>query len=124
MDDAILYSANWQKHLEQLELTLKTFLENRFSCNPKKTELAFHKLEYLGFVVSGEGIQMSERRIQAIKHIYPPKNVKGLLKLLGMTNFWRRFIPSIQQKRIICVNYYEKTRSSFGHLTVRKSLSI
>ena len=98
MDDAILYSADWQNHLEQLELTLKTFLENRFSCNPKKTELAFHKLEYLGFVVSGEGIHMSERRIEAVKHIYPPKNVKGLLKLLGMTNFWRRFIPQYSAK--------------------------
>ena len=62
------------------------------------TELAFHKLAYLGFVVSGEGIQMSERRIEAIKHIYPPKNVKGLLKLLGMTNFWKRFIAQYSAK--------------------------
>jgi len=48
--------------------------------------------------VSGEGIQMSERRIEAIKHIYPPKNVKGLLKLLGMTKFWKRFIPQYSAK--------------------------
>jgi len=124
MDDSLVHSPTWQNHLAQLELTLSAFLENRFSGNPKKTELAFHKLEYLGFVVSGEGIQMSKRRIEAIKHIYPPTNVKGLLKLPGMTNFWKRFIPSIQPKRIICVNYYEKTRSSFGHLTVRRSLII
>jgi len=54
MDDALVHSHAWRNHLEQLELTLSTFLENPFSCNPKKTELAFHKLEYLLFRLRSE----------------------------------------------------------------------
>ena len=60
----------------------------------KKTELAYSRIEYLGFVLSADGIQMSEKRIEAIGKITAPKNVKGLQRILGLFNFWRKFMPS------------------------------
>ena len=60
MDDLALYTNKFDGHVEQLKLTLSTLRENRFSCNPKKTELAHSRIEYLGFVLSTDGIQMSE----------------------------------------------------------------
>jgi len=59
----------------------------------QKTELAYSRIEYLGFVLSADGIQMSEKRIEAIGKITAPRNVKGLQRILGLFNFWRKFVP-------------------------------
>jgi len=94
MDDLSLYTNKFDDRIEQLKLTLSTLRENRFSCNPKKTELAYSRIEYLGFLLSADGIQMSEKRIEAIGKITAPRNVKGLQRTLGLFNFWRKFVPS------------------------------
>ena len=98
MDDLILFSRTFSSHLEQLKVTLETLKSNSLSCNPKKTELCFDQVEYLGFRVSSEGIRINERRIEAIKHITAPKNVKGLLRILGNFNFWRKYIPNYAKR--------------------------
>jgi len=97
MDDVLISSNTFQDHLNQLKLTLSTLRDYRFSCNPIKTELAFQSVEYLGFILDGKGIQMSDKRIQAIQKITPPKNVKALQRILGLLNFWRKFIPQYAQ---------------------------
>ena len=93
VDDILIYSTDWESHLEQLELTLKTLSENEISCNPNKTEIGFLELEYLGHRISGDSVRISEKRIEAISKISAPKNVKGFQRLLGMFNFWRKSIP-------------------------------
>ena len=93
-DDIVCHSNKFDEHIEQLRLTLSTIRENRFSCNPKKTELACSRVEYLGFVLSADGIQMSEKRIEAIGKITAHRNVQALQRILGLFNFWRRFVRS------------------------------
>ena len=94
MDGISCYTNKFDDHIEQLKFTLSTPRENRFSCNPKKTELACSRTEYLGFVLSADGIQMSEKRIEAIGKITAPRNVKELQRILGLFNFWRKYVPS------------------------------
>ena len=93
MDDILIFSNNWNSHLQQLQLALQTLQESNLSCNPRKTEIGFPEMEYLGYRVSADSLRISEKRIEAIKNISPPKNVKGLQRLLGMLNYWRRYIP-------------------------------
>ena len=62
--------------MEQLEVTLKTLQENRISCNPNKTEIGYQEVEYLGHRLSADSV--SEKRIEAIRKISAPKNVKAL----------------------------------------------
>jgi len=77
MDDTAVFTNKFDEYIKQLKLTLCTFRENRFSCNPKKTELACNRVEYLGFVLSADG-----------------RNMKALQRSLGLFNFWRKFVPS------------------------------
>jgi len=60
----------------------------------QKRQNLHSRIEYLGFVLSADGIQMSEKRIEAIFKITAPKNIKGLQRILGLFNFWRKFVPS------------------------------
>lgn len=94
MDDVITWSVTWSEHLRQIELTLKTLESANLSCNPRKTEIGFESIEYLGYRISGSSLRLSERRIEAIGKINAPKNLKGLQRCLGMFCFWRRHIPN------------------------------
>jgi len=49
MNDATVASSIWESHLQQLNLLFKTLAKNNLSVNPRKTELAFQEVEYLGF---------------------------------------------------------------------------
>ena len=98
MDDLLLGNADWKTHLSQLKLTLETLQQNNLSCNPKKTELAYSQVDYLGFKISAEGLQLSEKRVETIKKISAPKNLKGLQRVLGLLNFWRRSISNYAQR--------------------------
>ena len=93
MDDLVLYTQDWESHLQQLELTLQTLQDANLSCNPRKTEIGFPEICYLGYRVSGESVRINKKRIEAIDKIVAPKSVKGLQRLLGMMNYWRTMVP-------------------------------
>ncbi|XP_016145267.1 RNA-directed DNA polymerase homolog, partial [Sinocyclocheilus grahami] len=51
-----------------------------------------HVAEFLGYVINDGGIQMDERKVDAIQNWPVPTTVKELQRFLGFANFYRRFI--------------------------------
>jgi len=92
VNDICCFSSDWDSHIEQLELTLCTLQDARLSCNPKKMEIAYPEMEYLGYQISGDSIRISNKQIEVIKKITPPKNVKVLQRILGMMNYWKKHV--------------------------------
>ena len=64
----------------------------RLSINPDKCVLAAHSLEYLGMRVSAEGCVPLSKHTVVISTFPQPSDKKGLLRFLGIINFYRRFI--------------------------------
>jgi len=60
--------------------------------NLKKTPLLRTQVEFLGYVVTADGIRADERKVRAIKEMPPPTNLKELKSFLGMTSYYRKFI--------------------------------
>jgi len=100
MDDLIIASNSWNSHLQQLELTLQTLQDANIACSPRKTEIGFPEIDYLGFRVSRSSLRLSEKRIEIISKITAPKNVKALQRILGMINYWRRYIPFLSRNAV------------------------
>jgi len=47
----------------------------------------------LGYRISGDSIRISNKRIEVIKKITPPKHVNALPRILGMMNYWKKHVP-------------------------------
>lgn len=67
MDDILVYSATLEEHKKHLEEVFRLLKTNQFLLKQSKCLLAQEKLEYLGHVISGEGVATDPSKIQAVQ---------------------------------------------------------
>ena len=51
------------------------------------------QVEFLGYIVSRDGIRASPDKTKAFKNLLIPKNVKEVRSFLGLASFYRRQVP-------------------------------
>jgi hypothetical protein len=66
--------------------------DNGLYANPKKCVFHVTSVDYLGYIVSPEGLTMDRAKTDAIAAWPAPRNVKEVQSFLGFANFYRRFI--------------------------------
>jgi hypothetical protein len=93
-DDILVYSKTWQEHLKHLAAVLQVLQDHQLFVKLSKCSFGVSEIEYLGHVVSGQGVSMDREKIQAVLDWPPPKNIKQLRGFLGLTGYYRRFIQS------------------------------
>ena len=65
--------------------------------NRKKSEFFLHKIQYLGHIISDEGIAMDLEKIKAIVDGPQPNDVHEVKSFLGLATYYRRFIYHFAQ---------------------------
>ena len=94
LDDILIYTHDddIEKHWATVRKILVRLRENNLFCNLKKCFFAKPSLDYLGFVVSREGVKADPKKLDTIRSWPVPKTVKETQSFLGFSNFYRRFI--------------------------------
>ena len=90
----------WESHIDHLRTVFARCSELNIKLNPKKVIIGRKQIEFLGHIVSSDGLRPSPKKIQAISTLKPPTDVNQLRKFLGMVNYYTAFIPrkaAIQQ---------------------------
>ena len=95
MDDVIACSATWEAHLKLLEDMFRALQTAGLTLKPAKIHFGPKEVQYLGHVLSADGIRMDEDRIKAIVDLKTPTTIKELRSVLGTVNFVRKFIPNL-----------------------------
>ena len=94
LDDIIVYSDNREEHEVHCHAALAILAQYGFRCKLSKCVYAQRSLNYLGYVLSADGISMDPKKTSSISDWPEPKNVKDIQVFLGFCNFYRRFVPN------------------------------
>ena len=98
-DDILVYSRSLEEHKKHLAIVLQTLQENQLFAKRSKCEFGQNKVEYLGHIISKEGVATDPVKVAAMVNWPVPTNVTQLRSFLGMTGYYRRFI---QNYGLIC----------------------
>uniref|UniRef100_A0A5S6QM93 Reverse transcriptase domain-containing protein n=1 Tax=Trichuris muris TaxID=70415 RepID=A0A5S6QM93_TRIMR len=95
LDDIIVTGANESEHLNNLDSLLRRLEENGLRCRVQKCKFFQREVEYLGHVLSANGLRPSETRVQAIKALPQPRNLQELKAFIGKVNYYGKFINNL-----------------------------
>lgn len=91
-DDILVYNKSEQDHVQHLSLVMEVMQANTLYAKQSKCALAVPKVEYLGHVISKEGVATDPSKITTMEQWPTPTTLKQLRGFLGLTGYYRRFI--------------------------------
>ncbi|XDV17726.1 hypothetical protein PO909_023545 [Leuciscus waleckii] len=97
LDDILIFSSSLQEHVQHVRRVLQRLLENGLFVKAEKCEFHAQSVQFLGYVISSEGIRMDPDKVKAVIEWPIPDSRKALQRFLGFANFYRRFIRNFSQ---------------------------
>ena len=93
LDDIIIYSQDETQHLKHLEIVFSHLQEAGLKMKRSKCDFIKREIHYLGHLISPDGISPLPNKLDSIKHMPAPNSVKEIKQFLGLTGYYRKFVP-------------------------------
>jgi hypothetical protein len=93
LDDLIIVWPSFQKHISDLKQVFERLKHFGLRANRSKCCFARESINYLGHVITKDGIRVNPLKVEAIVKMIPPNNVKKLKSFIQMCSWFRRFVP-------------------------------
>ncbi|XP_056598991.1 uncharacterized protein LOC130417451 [Triplophysa dalaica] len=94
LDDIIIYSNDWQRHMQHLRAVLSSLRRAGLTANPKKCAVGRVEVRYLGFHLGHGEVRPQIDKTAAIATAPRPKTKKEVRQFLGLAGYYRRFVPN------------------------------
>jgi hypothetical protein len=92
-----MFADTIEKQVCMLENVLQRFQKAILQLQPAKSVFAQPQVEYLGYVVSRDGISASPDKVQALRKYPTPKDAKEVRIFLGLASCYRRLVPKFSE---------------------------
>ncbi len=97
IDDILIYSPNLAEHQQHVTQVLQRLRQHHLYLKLEKCEFHQSTVQFLGYVITPDGVQMDQGKVEAVRNWPQPITVKELQRFLGFANFYRRFIAQYSQ---------------------------
>ncbi|GFV77912.1 hypothetical protein TNCV_661 [Trichonephila clavipes] len=94
MDDIGFPAANESQALEYLKIVLQVACDYGLEINFKKCQFLHNKIEFLGHIIENGRLFPSPSKTKAVINYPDLKNIKDVRQFLGLTGYFRKFLPS------------------------------
>ena len=92
IDDILVFSPTLEQHLSHLRAVIERISEAGLKLKPSKCLFVRSEVEYLGHLITPEGLKPNSRLVAAVRDFPRPTNVSGVRRFLGLSSYYRRFI--------------------------------
>ena len=91
-----------EEHTVLVQKVLEKLKKANLCVAINKSRFHVKKVEYLGYIISDEGIELSPEKVKAVENWNPPNPnatsaIKWAQEFLGFANFYRRFIEGFSK---------------------------
>ncbi|XP_048515544.1 uncharacterized protein LOC125502056 [Athalia rosae] len=125
LDDIVIYASSLHEHTRKFNLLIDRLRSANLKLQPDKCEFLRKEVNYLGHIISEEGLKPDPKKLDAVKNFPIPKNPKNVKQFLGLAGYYRRFIQNFSKiakpltellKKDKNFNWTEKQANAFAIL--------
>ena len=98
IDDLLIPFSTISEGLDYLDQTLNALSNAGFTINLSKCNFFETSIEYLGRIISQEGVKPSNKKVSALVNSPTPTNVRQVRQFMGLASYFRRFIPEFASR--------------------------
>jgi len=88
----LVFGKTFEQHLHNLQQVLDRLQQAGMKLHPSKCQFLQHKVTFLGHIISQDGIYPNPDKKVRVAEWPTPKSAKEVQQLLGLANYYRRFV--------------------------------
>ncbi|PIK55614.1 Retrovirus-related Pol polyprotein from transposon [Apostichopus japonicus] len=94
LDDVIIFGKNFEEHIAAIDDVFTRFKLAGLKLSPKKCFLFKQKVEFLGHVVSKDGVSTDPSKVAVVKNWPRPNCVRDVRGFVGLCSYYRKFVKN------------------------------
>ena len=98
VDDVLQHTQDWKKHLQVMRQLFQRVSEARLTVKPSKCFIGYTDVDFVGHRIKDGNLMTLHSNTDKVKEAEVPKTKKQLRSLLGLTGYYRKFIPNYSDK--------------------------
>ncbi|KAK3097609.1 hypothetical protein FSP39_011373 [Pinctada imbricata] len=109
LDDILIFTKDDpMEHVRHIQEVFNRLRQHNLKLKLKKCAFFKEETEYLGFVINKDGIAPDTKKVEAIKDLPVPKNVREIRGFIGMCSYYRRLVPNFSKIAVPLINLTKK----------------
>ena len=97
VDDIIVFSETFDDHVKHLSAVFERLRKANLKLKISKCDFIKKRLNYLGHIISDEGISVDPDKVSVMENLKPPTNIREVRSFLGMTSYYRKYVPNFSK---------------------------
>ena len=93
LDDILIFSPDITTHLQHIEMIFQWLRETNLKLKMDKCNFLKKHLQYLGHMISGDGIVPVPEKLESVENMPPPTTPREVKQFLGLVGYYQKFVP-------------------------------